>query len=99
MVGISISRPSSLPLDTRGGDGPPTPFGVGYSSIPLYFFSKWPVENAIYLKPVVIWPTFGTGAEFFDFLCCHVPGPIIKKKFSLKTQNNKLHELTWKHLR
>ena len=29
MVGISISHPSSLPLDTRGGDGPPTPFGVG----------------------------------------------------------------------
>jgi len=29
MVGISISHPSSLPLDTRGGDGPPTPFGGG----------------------------------------------------------------------
>jgi len=28
-VGISISHPSSLPLDTRGGGGPPTPFGVG----------------------------------------------------------------------
>jgi len=29
MVGIFGSHPSSLPLDTRGVDGPPTPFGVG----------------------------------------------------------------------
>ena len=29
MVGISISHSSSLPLDTRGGDGPSNPFGVG----------------------------------------------------------------------